>query len=167
MSHSGGAARPEIGVLVADSIRDFVKKATARSNISTYAEAVTLRDLVEIAKVWGESCIQLPFIMTVMAKRHSVAARESAGPVTVAVQTPTLPNGTAYIPFGQMPGITIAMDLGAGEDVLATVPKGSVGDLGLTLRGVEGVAQSSFSAVCGARVRRRLGGRSHRGTTAS
>ena len=53
MGHSGGAARPEIGVLVADSIRDFVKKATARSNISTYVEAVTLRDLVEIAKVWG------------------------------------------------------------------------------------------------------------------
>lgn len=171
MSDTQTTGPSELGVLAAESIGEFLQKAVGRSSIVSYVEGqsplnwnalddagwtdvgvrengegATLRDLVEIARVWGESCIPLPFISTVMAKRHSAAARASDCAVTVAVATPTLGAGSAYIPFGQIPGIVVATGLGVGRDSVIEVPLGQQDALGLTLRGLEAEATSDFSA---------------------
>ncbi|TFC74893.1 acyl-CoA dehydrogenase [Cryobacterium sp. TMS1-20-1] len=160
----------EIGELAAESIREITMQAARRSNISTFAETesplswtaladggwdligvledgegATLRDLVEVARVWGETCIPLPFIPSIMAKRHSQRARESDGPVTVALPNPSSPRGYSYIPFGHVDGITIALGLGRGADELIAVPPGSDDELGLMNRAIEGPVASALS----------------------
>ena len=125
-------AAGELGTAFAEIIRETTRRATSGSNVATYIEgespvkwgmlseagwdltgvvededSATLRDLVEIAGAWGDTLLQLPLITSIMAKRHSAAAREIDGPVTFAVRTPTAPSGTVYLPFGQVEGITV------------------------------------------------------------
>lgn len=134
----------EIGQLAAAAIRGALTKATGLANISTYIEATsplpweliadggwdlvgvaadddsaTLRDLVEIAKVWGEISVQLPLIPSILAKRHSVNAAEHDGPVTFSIATQSLPSGTGMVPFGQIPGIAVATTVGIGDEQLS------------------------------------------------
>lgn len=133
----------EIGQLAAAAIREALTKATALANISTYIEAAsplhwdviadagwdlvgekadedsaTLRDLVEIAKAWGEISIQLPLIPSILAKRHSPNAAEHDGPVTFSIGTQSLPSGWGMVPFGQISGIAIAASIGLHDDEL-------------------------------------------------
>lgn len=79
----------------------------------------TLRDLAEVARVWGWSIAPMAFVPSLMAKRWSSAAREHRGPVTFALQTRTS-GESAVVPFGHYPGVTLLNDVapaGATHDV--------------------------------------------------
>lgn len=137
-------AAGEIGIAVAEAIRDAMTKATAGATIGTYIEgqppvawgvlgdagwdlagviededSTSLRDLVEIAGAWGETLVQLPLVTSLAVKRHSVAAAEAEGPVTLSVPVHTLPSGTGFVPFGQVPGISIIDSFADGSPVRA------------------------------------------------
>lgn len=132
----------EIGIAVAEAIRDAMTKATAGATVATYIEgevpvpwdllgdagwdlagvvededSASLRDLVEIAGAWGETLIQLPLLTSLMAKRHSSSAAATEGPVTVSVPARTLPKGAGFVPFGQLPGIGVVDSVAPGSAV--------------------------------------------------
>lgn len=164
----------ELGILAAEAIRDVTARATAGAAISSYAEgesplawsvladggwdlvgvvdeddpseSATIRDLAEIARAWGEACLQLPLLPTIIAKRHSSAARDWDGPVTFAVPSATLPGG-AYVPYGQVEGVALAAGLGAGTDEIVAVPTGTADDFDLLLRGSEVASPTDFSPL--------------------
>jgi Acyl-CoA dehydrogenase, C-terminal domain len=163
----------ELGELAALSIREIVSRATNGASIAVYAEAepplswssladggwdqigivdddggATLRDLVEVARVWGEGCIQLPLLPTIIAKRHSVAASDSDGPVTFAIPSATIQSG-GLVPYGQHPGIGFATGLGAGDDQIRGVPDGEADTFDLLARGREVPIRTAFSAEAG------------------
>ena len=160
----------EIGELAAESIREMVSRATNNASIATYAggvaplswetladggwdqigviedgEGASLRDLVEIARAWGESCIQLPLLPTIMAKRHSAAAREVAGPVTIAIPSATRTDGTCFVPYGQFDGIVLATGLDAGTDAVVQVPDGIPDDFDILMRGIQAHVRTDMS----------------------
>jgi alkylation response protein AidB-like acyl-CoA dehydrogenase len=160
----------ETGELAAEAIRDVLDRATNGANIATFVEGAsplawadladggwdeigiaededgaTLRDLVEVALAWGHSCVQLPLLPAVLAKRHSAAARQADGPVTFALPSTVQPEDLSYVPFGQHEGIRVALGLGAGSDDLAAVPAGEVDELALTMRGVVSPIRTALS----------------------
>ena len=154
----------EIGELASEAIEEILDRATAGAAIGTYAEGdsplswgalasggwdlvgvrdghegAELRDIVALAQVWGTRLLPLPFIETVMAKRHSAAAREWDGPVSFALPTASLGVGSRrYIPFGQVEGLRLVTSLGDDDvDSLIDVPAGTPDGLDLIARGVE------------------------------
>jgi alkylation response protein AidB-like acyl-CoA dehydrogenase len=167
----------EIGVLAADSIRQIADRAASRSNITSYAEresplawdalqeggwdligipdddspenGAELRDLVEIARAWGNACLPLPLIPSILAKRHSEAAREVDGPVTFALPSSTR-SDSFFTPYGQFNGIQFAHGLGAGDDRVTEVPAGEPDHLDLLMRG-RGVSQQTAISPSAAR----------------
>ena len=133
----------EVGLELALAIRDASKKNVGKSNIATYAEkaspiswelisqagwdtvgileegeGISTRDLVEIAQAWGETCLPLPLIPTMMAKRYSVTAAEHSGPVTFSIKTQTQLSNQGLTPFGAYPGIVVVNDFSQGNEPL-------------------------------------------------
>ena len=154
----------DIGELASGAIEEILDRATAGAAIGTYSEGASplswaavatggwdlvgvrdgdegaeLRDLVALAQVWGTRLLPLPLMESVMAKRHSSAAREWDGPVSFAVPTASLGVGSRrYIPFGQVEGLRLATSLGeGGADTLIDVPVGTPDTLDLISRGLE------------------------------
>ncbi|MBU8865608.1 acyl-CoA dehydrogenase family protein [Paenarthrobacter aromaticivorans] len=153
----------EIGELAAEAISDIIERATAGTSITAYAEGESplswnaleeggwdlvgilddgegaqLRDIVAIAQVWGTRLIPLPYLETVMAKRHSEIARSWDGPVSFALPTSTLgPGKQRYIPFGQFAGLRVVTALGGDSGQLIEIPEGRPAGLDLCARGVE------------------------------
>jgi hypothetical protein len=167
----------EIGLLAAGAIRSALIKATDQANVSTYIEgasplawddiadagwdlvgihededSATLRDLVEIAKAWGETTVQLPLLPSIMAKRHSSAAAEHEGPVTFSIQTQSLQTGTGSVPFGQIADIQMMTQLGNDKGSLVSVPGLVVDDFAPSLL----TAQSSHTTVFSADAAREI-----------
>ncbi|WP_166789370.1 acyl-CoA dehydrogenase family protein [Cryobacterium sp. TMS1-20-1] len=70
-------------------------------------DSATLRDLVEIAGAWGSTLIQLPLMTTILAKRHSAAAAETDGPITFSIPIQSIAEPSGFVPFGQVPDISI------------------------------------------------------------
>ena len=113
MSRVGELELSEIGVEAAAGIDEILKRTLGGENVARYVEeeplawnvfreggwdllgvpessdgaGASLRDLVEVARVWGHSIAPSPLMVTIMAKRWSSAARESDAPVTVSVRT--------------------------------------------------------------------------------
>lgn len=88
------------------------------SEVDDGADA-TLRDLVEIARVWGWAIVPMPFIPSLMAKRWSKEARQHQEPVTFAVRTRTS-GKVAAVPFGLYPDVRLLHEVersGATVDV--------------------------------------------------
>ncbi|MCU1477808.1 MAG: acyl-CoA dehydrogenase [Subtercola sp.] len=160
----------EIGLLASESIRDMVSRATDNAPIATYAEGesplswqsisdggwdqigiiedgegASLRDLVEIARAWGESCIPLPLLPTIMAKRHSAAARAVDGPVTIAIPSATRTDGTCFVPYGQLGDIVVATGLDAGTDCVVPVTDGLADDFDILMHGVQAHMRTDMS----------------------
>jgi alkylation response protein AidB-like acyl-CoA dehydrogenase len=157
----------EIGVLAAQGVRDLVSRSLGGEPIAAYAEerplawetlreggwdelgvseeaggaGATLRDLVEVARVWGEFCAPSPLVVTIAARRWSAAAREQTGPVTVAVPAP---GGGAVAPFGAEPGVRVLSGLGAAPDGFLASPDGPVDSFALTLRPVAAAEATAF-----------------------
>ncbi|MBO1901439.1 hypothetical protein J4H92_05690 [Leucobacter weissii] len=168
----------EIGELAAETLAEILTKATEGVSITAYAEGspllewgaigesgwdlvgvveegegATLRDLTAVAQVWGARLVPLPFIETVLAKRHSEAARAVEGPVTLALPTSTAPSGTGYIPFGRVEGISLALDLDRGEGGVTGVPTVGVAErLDLGAQGSEAAVLSRLSETAGLEV---------------
>ena len=142
----------EVGLVSATAIREIAQRAIAGEPIATYAHTklpgwstiedggwdwvgvpeahdgggASLRDLVELARAWGETCFPLPLLETVWAKRWSVAARDSGGPVTVAVRRPGGSADEGFTPFGDTE-VPVARAIGTESDIL-TRPDSSVAD---------------------------------------
>ena len=161
----------EMGELAAETIGGILDKALGGANIATFAEdgdpiawdalsktgwdlvgvldddgdGASLRDLVEVAQVWGSQLAPLPYLETVLAKRHSDAAQEWDGPVTFALPHPSNETGFSYIPFGAMPGIGLVTGMGTGASEVTPVPSGRPHTLDLDARATEAVAQTEFS----------------------
>jgi hypothetical protein len=160
----------EIGTFAAEAIRELVSKATSGAMISTYIESgsplawdeitdggwdqvgvvedgegATLRDLVEIALVWGEQLLPLPFTLSIVANRHSSAARESDSPLSFAVPLVSLEPGTTYVPFGQFENIKLLRNAGKDPGQILEIPAGTIDDLALSMHGLEVVEGASMS----------------------
>lgn len=167
MKHTMTTTPTEIGLLGSEGVRDLLKRSTSGQAVAAYAEAepplswrtlaeggwdvigvqdeeeVRLRDLVEIARAWGRGCVQQPLVPTIMAKRHSRAAAEHEGPVTVAL--PLVGTGVGHVPHGRRGDVVVAAGLGAGTDELLPVPDGDADDFAITVRGVETDLRTAMS----------------------
>lgn len=165
------STRPgEFGELAVGAIREFARDVVGDANIATFAgssapidwspladagwdelgivedgEGATLRDLAAAGTAWGRYCLPAPFVCTVLAKRHSAAARAVEGAVTFAIPVATAAPGYGYVPFGQVPGIQVATGLGAGDDTVIGLEASEPDDLGLTLLASEAPLVTSFS----------------------
>ncbi len=141
----------EIGQLSGEAIREMATRGIAAKPVAEYAYLVPvpwsefisgewdqvgvsedeggggadLRDLVEIARVLGETALPTPLLETIWAKRWSPAARDSQAPVSVAVIRPTGRSGSALVPWGADPQTRVLRTVGqAGDELVA--PDGAV-----------------------------------------
>jgi len=160
----------EMGELAAETIREILDRAIGETNIATFAESgspvewdalakagwdlvgvvedgegASLRDLVEVAQVWGARLAPLPYLESVIAKRHSEQAQEWEGPVTYALPQTSLRGGVSYIPYGAVPGIGLVTKLGTGAGEIVSVPEGEPHTLDLDARGREADVTTEFS----------------------
>ncbi|QIZ37741.1 acyl-CoA dehydrogenase [Saccharopolyspora sp. ASAGF58] len=143
----------KIGALAAEGIRDLLTRSLAGEPIARYTEedllgwktlrdggwdeigvpeeaggaGASLRDLVEVAMVWGEFCVPLPLVVSLAAKRWSTTAREHRGPVTVSVFSPGV---GPLAPYGNEPGIRVL----ARRDGFLSATGGVTDSFPLTLR---------------------------------
>ncbi|MFD5812439.1 acyl-CoA dehydrogenase family protein [Rhodococcus aetherivorans] len=160
----------EMGSTAAEGLREILTRTVGSANIATYAELespvpwkalvdagwieiaddtedapLTLRDLVEVALVWGEFCLQLPYTVTLIARRHSAVAAAHGAPVTFAVPTPQTTEGWGFIPFGQVSGVGLLDSVGSSEGSVSPLPETTAQSFSPTLRGAEGPCVSAFS----------------------
>lgn len=150
----------EIGELSAQAIRDIATRAIDGNPVADYAErspldwatideggwdligvpeefdggGASLRDLVEVARVWGQMSLPLPLIETIWAKRWSANARELGGPVSISVHRPGTTDGSGLAPYGAMPGVRIARSIGSASDDFESGPIGDMDDFAPALR---------------------------------
>lgn len=95
-------------------------------------EGTSLLDLVAIAQAWGEFCLPVPLIPTMLAKRWSASAAEHDGPVTFAVAHAA--GSGAIAPFAATAGVKLCTDLSAGSTAaLVEVSVTCADDLAATL----------------------------------
>lgn len=161
----------ELGSVAADGLRDILRRAVGDANIVTQVEGqssvtwgalsesgwdmlgvrddgdgATLRDLAAVAKVWGSFMLPLPYLETVLARRHSAAAADHEGPVTFSVPLATLPDARGYVPYAGFEGIGVATSLGgSGEDSIVSDIAGEPDALDLAANGVETDVVTVFS----------------------
>lgn len=160
----------EVGLELASAIRDAAKKSVGKSNVATYAEkesmvtwdaisqagwdsagiiedgeGISTRDLVEIAQAWGETCLPLPLITTIMSKRHSITAANHAGPVTFSIGTQTQEPNQGLTPFGSYPGIVLVNDFAQPSAALLMGLNNSSDDFAPTLQLANFEHQTKFS----------------------
>jgi hypothetical protein len=135
-------APTEVGQLAAGAIGDIAARTLGGRVITDYVEGeplpwsvleeggwdwigvseadggggATLRDLAEVGAVWGAWSIPLPLLESIVARRWSAAARETHGPITVAVESAGVPDGAGLAPFGGLANIAIATSLGSETD---------------------------------------------------
>jgi alkylation response protein AidB-like acyl-CoA dehydrogenase len=133
----------EVGQMAAEAVRDLAARAVGDQPIATYVEeqpmawsvieqggwdsigvpesegggGANLVDLVTVARAWGESCIPLPFVVSLMTKRWSAEARERPGPVTLAVANVTAP-ASGRIPFGLAADVRVLRSLMDGPGLV-------------------------------------------------
>lgn len=161
-----GLTRPgELGELASEAIADMIARATGGDPVTAYAESeppltwaaiseggwdlagsdedATLRDLAEIARVWGRACLPLPLIPSLIAKRNSPVAAQVEGAVTFAVPSGTRREG-GLIPYGQL-DVVVATALGGADDRVVAVPDGESDGFDLLLRASHSPFVTSFS----------------------
>lgn len=136
----------EVGELGAEAVRNLTSRAVGGQPIATYVEldpmawsvlqqggwdligaaeedgggGASLVDLVTVARAWGEVCVPLPLVPSMMAKRWRAAAREYEGPVSLAVANPSSFE-VGSVPFGAMPGLQVLLPSQDGGP-LASLP---------------------------------------------
>ncbi|CAB4927231.1 unannotated protein [freshwater metagenome] len=84
----------------------------------------SLRDLVEVAQVWGAANIPQPLLETIWAKRWSAQARERSGPMSVSVRRLGVSDGSGLAPFAALAATGIARSIGAATDEFDVAPLG-------------------------------------------
>lgn len=140
-------AQTELGAAAGDAIRDITARASSGRTVTMLMEddlsstwqtlvsggwtdiavvedgdGATRLDLVEIARAWGETALPLPFMTTLLTRRHSRAAREHDGPLAVAV--PRHGQTTrAFAVFGAFRGVHLAVEVGGDSSApLEAIP---------------------------------------------
>jgi hypothetical protein len=136
-------APSELGLGAAAAIRHMAARSIGTSNVASYIERdsplpwnaiaeggwdligaadddepAALRDLVEVAIAWGETPAAVPFIPSLIAKRHSLVAAAVDGPVTYSIATRTSREGSGLVPFGAVTGIAVMLH----TDAVSTAP---------------------------------------------
>jgi len=162
----------EIGVEAAAGLREMLKSAINGAPVSMYSVAepitwkefseggwdaigiseadggagATLRDLVAIGHLWGQSVLPSPLITTIMAKRFSAAAREYAGPVSFAIKTRSS-GELGIIPFGSYGETKVLKNLTGGADSLVSTSdlQALADDYADSLRLAEGKFETEFT----------------------
>jgi alkylation response protein AidB-like acyl-CoA dehydrogenase len=135
-------AATEVGEVAASAIAEILSRAIGGRSVTDYVEGdsiawsvfeeggwdrigvpeaaggggATLRDLAEVASVWGAACVPLPLLESIIVRRWSEAARTASGPLTVSVAADGTAPGSGIAPFGSLTGISVARSLGAGTD---------------------------------------------------
>lgn len=79
----------------------------------------SLRDLVEVARVWGHAIVPTPLLPTLMAKRWSADARDCSGPVAVSVRTRST-GGRAVAAFADGPDVRVLHEASTSGRVVST-----------------------------------------------
>jgi alkylation response protein AidB-like acyl-CoA dehydrogenase len=102
-----------------------------------------IRDLIALAMVVGRWVPPLPLLESIMAKRWSSVARETDGPVTVAIRTES---GRVLVPFGETPGISLLVDASPTVGALAEPVIVAADDYAPSLRLAESDRASAISA---------------------
>ena len=144
MSRVGELELSEIGVEAAAGLGEILTRTVGGENVARYVEeeplawsvlqeggwdllgvpeaedgaGASLRDLVEVARVWGQSIVPAPLMTSIMAKRWSAAAREFDGPATVSVRT-RASGGRGVAPFGGFSGVQVLVDADEKGDLLS------------------------------------------------
>jgi alkylation response protein AidB-like acyl-CoA dehydrogenase len=142
MSRVGELELTEIGVEAAAGLSEILTRTIAGEMVARYVEEAplswevireggwdllgvseahegaggSLRDLVEVARVWGQSIVPSPLMNTIMAKRWSLVAREHDGPVTVSVRT-RASGANSVAPFGGLEGIRVLSATGTDGEL--------------------------------------------------
>jgi alkylation response protein AidB-like acyl-CoA dehydrogenase len=135
-------APTEVGELAAGAIREILARATAGRSVGEYVDTesipwrtfeeggwdrigaseaagggdATLRDLAEVAMVWGASCVPLPLLESTVVRRWSAAGRDESGPLTVSVAAAGVTPGAGLAPFAALDGVRVARSLGTDGD---------------------------------------------------
>ncbi|CAB4927238.1 unannotated protein [freshwater metagenome] len=170
MSVVGELGLSEVGAVGSDALAEILTRTVSNEPVAAYAVAeplswdvlqqggwdmlgvaeedggagASLRDLVELARVWGRAIVPAPLLPTLMAKRWSASARECDGPVTFSVHTRTT-GALAVAPFADMPGIEVLHDVSPGGSVGRAVV-GHADDYAPSLRIAEVDVLSTWSA---------------------
>lgn len=155
----------EVGALGVEALRDLTGRAVGDAGLADYVEddpmawsvvadggwdllgaaesdgggGAGLVDLVALARAWGRSCVPLPYVSSLLARRWSAAAREHPGPVGLALGGGR--PGGGRVPFGRYPGLEV---LGS-EGRLVDPPSGLPDPWVPTLRPVDSARVSDLS----------------------
>lgn len=145
MTAIDGLGLGEVGVEAPGALSEMLARSVSGAPVATYVTAdplpwetlaqggwdllgaaerdggagASLRDLVEVARVWGRAIAPSPLLPTLMAKRWSAAARECPGPVTISVRTRTA-GGLATAPFADSPQLWVLQNTSAAGSVVRT-----------------------------------------------
>lgn len=135
-------APTEIGRLAAGAVGEILARATAGRLVTDYVEAdslpwrvfddggwdrigapasagggdATLRDLAEVAVVWGAACVPLPLLESIFVRRWSAAGRDTSGPVTLSLAAAGTTPGSGLAPFASLDGVLVARSLATDND---------------------------------------------------
>lgn len=150
----------EIGLAASEAVRDVLARTVGGAPIGSYVESdptpwsvfaaggwdligvpeaddgagATLRDLVEVARAWGQACVPLPLVVSTMVKRWSPAAREIEAPVTLAVRRAGEPRLPGNVPFGALPGVTAASAVNGSPAGVTGLADSAMDDFAPSLR---------------------------------
>ena len=140
-------AHTELGSTAAGAIRDITQRAATGRTVTVLmgadlaptwqtlvsggwtdiavledGDGATRLELAETAQAWGESALPRPYMTTLLARRHSRAAREHDGPVSLAVPRVGQACGGRAL-FGDIRGVCLAVELGDDSNApLVAVP---------------------------------------------
>jgi Acyl-CoA dehydrogenase, C-terminal domain len=169
MSRIGELKLGEVGVEAAQGLGDILQRAVGSELVWRYVEetplpwtivqeggwdmlgvaeeddgpGATLRDLVEVARVWGMTIAPTPLIPTIMSKRWSAVAREHDGPMALSVRTRASVDKGVVV-FGTYPGIFL-LETDAGKGSLRELSDASSDSYAPSLRLAESPLVSSLS----------------------
>lgn len=174
MSNSVDLELNEVGVEAATGLREMLKSAINGAPVLMYSTAdpiswkefsqggwdsigisvadggagATLRDLVAIGYVWGQSVLPSPLVTTIMAKRFSAAARAYAGPVSFAIKTRSS-GDLGVIPFGSYGETKVLKNLSGVADSLVSLTdiSSTADDYAISLCLAEGKLNTEFTEV--------------------
>jgi alkylation response protein AidB-like acyl-CoA dehydrogenase len=140
----------EVGQMSAVALAEIIERSIAGNPVADYAEreplawsvledggwdciavpeefdggGANLRDLVEVAQVWGAASIPQPLLESIWAKRWSASARERGGPISVSVTRLGGSDSSGLAPFAALAATGIARSIGTGNDEFDVAPLG-------------------------------------------
>ena len=170
MTRVGELGLGEVGVEGANGLGEILARSVSSSPVAMYVTAepltwevlrqgewdllgvaekdggagASLRDLVEVARVWGRAIVPSPLLPTLMAKRWSADARDCTGPVVVSVRTRSA-GGRAMAAFADAPDVQVLLEASESGGVVRSAG-GLLDDYAPSLRIAEVDVSTQWSA---------------------